>query len=401
MNPPEKTTQTQPKWVLLGVILSCFLMGFIVRFAWPPLAALAAPDLNIDLRETGSYVSAFYIGYVIMHIPAGVIGDRFGVRMVITVALVVEGVATLLLGTASDFTTGFLLRICAGLGAGCIFSTTMSCITRWFSPQERGIAFGLLMMAPTGGGVLLPNLIMPPLANLWGWQGAFAVIGGCTLLLAAIALWLIPSEPREEKSEQPHFFAGLLYVIHQRNLLLSALAGWGLMWSMVGFISFANTYMQYIGFTINDAGIIMACFGIGGIVGPPISGWLMGSKVSPRLLMMYCLLALIPFFIAFAFVSQFYILLILAGLSGFLFGLANAPLPLLISLFSAKEWTGTAGGVTGCIFQTAAIFAPLAVGWIFAATRSPLPAFITISAGISFTIIVLIVLAEPPSHAKK
>lgn len=88
MEESSDRSQATLKWMVLLLTVFSYLMGSIVSFAWPPIIAVASPELGIDMTRAGLYMSAFYIGYVITHVPAGFLADRFGVRYLIGGALI-------------------------------------------------------------------------------------------------------------------------------------------------------------------------------------------------------------------------------------------------------------------------------------------------------------------------
>ncbi len=72
-------------WVILGLCVGCFLFTFVTRITWPPLIPVMVPIPGMKMSQTGAYMSAFYLGYIITQIPAGIMADKFGVRSVLVV----------------------------------------------------------------------------------------------------------------------------------------------------------------------------------------------------------------------------------------------------------------------------------------------------------------------------
>jgi len=369
-------------------------MGFIVRFAWPPLASVAGPELGMDMARVGSYMSAFYIGYVLIHIPAGVLGDRFGVRGVIALALFGEGITSIGMGMASSYGVGFVLRLLAGLSAGMIYASCVRCVSRWFPPREYGLAFSLLLIAPMGGGVLLPNLLMPWLAEMWAWRGAFVAVGIAALCLSLVAILVLRDMGSADKGQ--NFFAGLRYILGQRVLLMCSLAGFCLMWTQVSFVSWGNSYLRSINFSLSEAGLIMMVFGVGGCIGPLIASWLTERMLQPKRIMIAAFLLLIPLVPFFGSQTGMLALIFAAGLCGIILGVANPPPVMIITSFAGREWAATAGGVSGCIFQCGSILGPLLIGMSIDVTSSYTTGWWMMSAGALAGILALLPIPKPP-----
>ncbi len=348
------------RWRLHMLAILYFTMGFMVRFAWPPLIPAAATDLGMTSSSAGLYMSAFYLGYVFIHIPGGILGDRFGVRLVMGIALLVEAVGTFGVGASPSFALGFACRVLTGLGAGMVYSACIRYVSGLFPPRELGLAFGLMMMAPGGAGVILSNALMPWLEGLLGWRGAFQAISGLVLIIGVVALIFVRDAP--SRSTSTGFFDGLKAVLRRKNLVFLALSGFWLMWLMVGFVTWGNSYVRKLNFSLEQASLVMLLFGVGGMAASPLGGILMQKVRSPKPLFGFLLAALIPCVWLFGQSSTLLWLAVFSGLVGFLVGLANPIVPALTSLFADKGTVGTASGVTGCIFQTGSIIGPWVAG---------------------------------------
>jgi len=361
MNTDNEMKLNPYRWPLHILVILYYTMGFMVRFAWPPLIPLVTADLGISMAKAGAYMSAFYIGYVLIHIPGGLLGDRFGSRAVIGTALMVEALGTLGLGLVSDFYLGFVCRILTGLGAGAIYSACVRYVSALFPPKEAGLAFGLMMMAPAGVGIILPNLLMPWLGAAFSWRESFIVLSIIVFLMGLAAFIVVRDKPSFAQQSMS-FKAGFLSVIKNRNLVFLALASFWLMWVMVGFISWGNTYVKDLGFSVGTASQIMMVYGFTGIVASPLGGYLGQKFKNPMVLFIVLLLCLAPCVWGFGQSRGLGTLALFSGAVGFIIGLANPLLPLLTAMFAGAELRATAGGVTGCIFQTGAILGPLVVG---------------------------------------
>jgi ACS family hexuronate transporter-like MFS transporter len=347
------------KWMVLALSVGCYLMGFIVRFTWPPMIAVAAPDLGIDMARAGMYMSAFYIGYVLTHIPAGVLADRFGVRYLLFTAMLLEGISSLAMAHIGSFSPGFWLRIVGGLGAGTVYAACVRSVTTWFSAKERGMAFGIMMLSPTAG-VLLANQIVPYVVGRFAWQTAFSLVGWLAIGLAVLVLFTM--KETGQRAEGKNFLEGLRFVFGHRDLMLMAFAGFALMWIQIGFISWGNTALKQFGYSLAQAGLAMTLFGVGGILGPMVSGFLADRTTNKKALVIAGYLAMIPLVLAFGHLNTFGILAAIACALGFLNGYANTFVPLLVSEYSGEEWAASAAGVTGSIFQIASILGPFVLG---------------------------------------
>jgi predicted MFS family arabinose efflux permease len=120
--------------------------------------------------------------------------------------------------------------------------------------------------------------------------------------------------------------------------------------------------MKNFGFTLAQAGLAMTLFGLGGILGPIVSGYLADRTDNKKRLVIVSYIAMIPLVLMFGYSQTFMALAIIACALGFLNGYANTFVALMVSEYSGEEWAASAGGVTGSIFQIASIIGPYLLG---------------------------------------
>jgi MFS transporter, AAHS family, 4-hydroxybenzoate transporter len=128
-------------------------------------------------------------------LSAGPIGDRWGRKPLLVLALTISGLASLATAFAGSIATLTILRFLTGLGVGGSFPGAAT-LTGDYAPKRRRalMIMATVTGAPLGGfscaqaaGVLLPTL---------GWPSIFVIGGVIPLALVfVVALWL-PESPR-------------------------------------------------------------------------------------------------------------------------------------------------------------------------------------------------------------
>jgi sugar phosphate permease len=363
-----KSEYSSYRWVILALMFCCFVLTFLARFAWPPLIPVMVPVLKMSMSQAGSYMSAFYIGYVITQVPAGILADRFGVRFILAASLVIEGITTWSMGHITTFDMGFGLRVATGLGAGAVYAACARALMEWFPAKERGTAFGIMLAAPSGG-IVLSNFIVPGLNATIGWQGAFQTIGIATVILGIAIYFFVKTSSESAKNNLP-LLGGFKVIFSNRDLLLTCVAGFGLLWVELGAATWANAYIKKLGFSTMDAGIVMIWYGLGGIIAPVISGWI-SDKLGNRkaILILFYVLA-VPVTIIFGYQTTISMLSIVGFIFGFISYAANPHLTILVSEYAGREWAATANGLSNFIFQLAPILGSVVMGWSIDVTGS-------------------------------
>ncbi|MFZ5646584.1 MAG: MFS transporter [Bacillota bacterium] len=385
------------RWVILALCAACFLFTFITRFTWPPLIPVVVPVLGMKMSQAGAFMSAFYIGYVITQIPAGVLADRFGVRLILAGSLILEGISTSALGYISTYEMGFNLRILSGLGAGAVFASCSRALMEWFPENERGRAFGVFLAAPSGG-ILMTNLMVPPLNQALGWNGAFQAVGSLTII-AGVMVFLFMRSAEEIKGEDKSLLSGLKIFFSGRNLILTALAGFCLMWLELGMATWANAYIKKLGFSVTAAGQVMVFYGIGGVLAPLVSGFVSDLTGQRKWLIITAYLAVIPLTVIFGYQKDLTMLSVLGFVLGFCSYVANPQLTVLISQFAGKEWAATANGVSNFMFQLASLISPWLIGMVIDVTGNFSWVWFIMAAGPLLGLILMLPVKEAGARA--
>ncbi|MFV0436924.1 MAG: MFS transporter [Desulfopila sp.] len=356
------------RWVVLALAAVTFLLTFVVRFTWPPLIPAVSPILGMSMGQAGAFMSAFYIGYVITQIPAGILADRFGVRTILSVSLLLEGVTTFAMAYIPSYEMGFALRVATGLGAGAVMSACARALMEWIPPKERGTAFGILLAAPSAG-ILLSGWLVPVIEKSFGWQGAFQAVGIASIIVGVLLFLLLRTSASSGGSEGS-IMDGIRVVFGSKDIMLTGLAGFCLMWLELGTATWTFAYVKELGFSRASAGGILVAYGFGGVLAPLASGILSDKIGNRKYILMASLAVVIPVTIIFGMQVTIFALTVVGFIFGFCSYFANPHLSLMVSEFAGKKLAATANGITNFMFQMASIIGPMVMGYSLDITGS-------------------------------
>jgi len=118
--------------------------------------------VNVAIHVSAASVDSVVIGYLVslaVFIPAsGWLGDRFGNKRVLLVAIVIFTVASILCGAAQSIGQLVGFRILQGAGGGMLTPVGMSLLLHAFPPAERIRASTIIIVPATLGPALGPLL---------------------------------------------------------------------------------------------------------------------------------------------------------------------------------------------------------------------------------------------------
>ena len=212
------------RWGMLALIVAAQTMANVGPLGIPSIAPLIRQDLGLSMAQAGSFLSAYYIGAAIMSLPAGWMGDRWGVlaTMVIGQALISAGLSGVA-GSVS-FWLLTLIMIVAGAGYGMLNPTTAKAAMAWFPRRQRATAVGFKQVGlPLGGAV--GALIMPHLGLSLGWRPA-VMMPAALVAVVGLLTWILYRDPPDSEYAARGTAGGpsLAAVLANRDLWLVALS---------------------------------------------------------------------------------------------------------------------------------------------------------------------------------
>jgi ACS family hexuronate transporter-like MFS transporter len=210
------------RYAILVLILAAQTMANIGPLGIPAIASLIRDDLGLTLAQAGSFLSAYYIGPIVMSLPAGTLADQWGVRRTLVLGQVVIALGLVAVSTAGSYPVLIVLMMVAGVGYGMLNPTSTKAVMAWFPVSQRATVVGLKQVGLPFGGALGAALL-PLLALATGWR--LAVVASAALIaLCAAASLVLYRDPPTLPPAAPGGARALRLVLLTRDLWLVALA---------------------------------------------------------------------------------------------------------------------------------------------------------------------------------
>ncbi|MBM4121622.1 MAG: MFS transporter [Nitrospira sp.] len=196
---------SRTRWVILALLVAISVVTYIDRVNISVTARQMMPALGLTDLEMGQVFSAFVLGYALFQIPGGWLGDRWGPRKVLTLAVIWWSTFTALTAVAATLPTVglvgvlgslILVRFLIGAGEAAALPNFNRAVANWLPSGERGLGIGI-----TIGGLGLGSALTPPLTAWlmvnYGWQAPFYAAGLLGLLVAGIWYWYATDRPAQ------------------------------------------------------------------------------------------------------------------------------------------------------------------------------------------------------------
>ncbi len=155
----------------------------------------------------GQVFSAFVFGYALFQIPGGWLGDRWGARRVLALAVIWWSVFTGLTAIAPTLPLVSLVgimgslivvRFFIGVGESAALPNFNRAVANWHPPNERGLGIGI-----TIGGIGIGSALTPPVTAWimvnYGWQMAFYAAAVLGIGIALLWYWYATDHPRQHR----------------------------------------------------------------------------------------------------------------------------------------------------------------------------------------------------------
>lgn len=151
-------------------------------------------EWKLTTADLGLLGSASAVGMAVGAAVAGMVADRWGRRTVVTVTLVLYGLASAVSGFAPNFSMLLLFRFLTGLGLGGELPAASTLVSE-FSPVKARGKMVVLLESFWAWGWIAAALIAYLLIPIYGWRIGF-FLGGVPSLYAAYLRKGIPESPR-------------------------------------------------------------------------------------------------------------------------------------------------------------------------------------------------------------
>lgn len=174
-------------WFICGLGAVYYSYEYLLRIS----PSVMEPDLraHFGLSATGFGIltSVYYYAYVPLQLPVGILLDRYGPRILITLSCLVCVIGTFLFAATSIFWVALVARFLVGFGSAFAFVGVLKLATIWLPEDKLAMVSGLAAALGTVGGMVGDNLLGAMVIHL-GWEQMVQITAYFGIILTAI-LW--------------------------------------------------------------------------------------------------------------------------------------------------------------------------------------------------------------------
>lgn len=186
-------------WFLASLF---FLYEFFLRVFISTISDQIIQEMHLTAQKFSIMGAGYYFAYSLMQIPVGILVDRFGARILLTIAVVLASIGAGWFAFAYNFEIGFLSRCLMGFGSSFAYVCLLVLALNWFPRSHFGLMVGLANFL----GALGPFLAGGPLSlllNLFNnnWRLILSFIAGAGFILAIIIGLFVRNTPARKQGD--------------------------------------------------------------------------------------------------------------------------------------------------------------------------------------------------------
>ena len=297
-NAPESSADRASRLKTTAVTNAAFIVERVDENILPG-SFLAISESNSGLRGTklddlAKVTLARGVVQALFSPAAGLLGDRLNRVHVIAFASFLWGVMTICMGLSRTLTQMLAFSCVNGLGLALLIPCVQSLLADYYTPANRGRAFGLLYFTSSlgqmAGSQFSISLGRRVVAGEEGWRFVFHLVGAISLAMSAAVLLLAgdprvrdPAAAREGKGvvASLRWAGGRLKEMRRDFTIVMRIPTFVVIFlqGIVGMMpwvamSFLPVYLQLLGFSDNVTGMIVSLFTLGTAFGCQLAGFL-------------------------------------------------------------------------------------------------------------------------------
>jgi sugar phosphate permease len=210
----ESNTQTQEakatrprgknyRFAIATILTLLAIVNYLDRGNLSIAAPLIMKDLHMNPATMGVILSSFVWPYAIMNLPTGWAVDRFGTKLMMTVAVGLWSIVSIFTGFMRTVGSFITARVLLGIFESPMFPAAIKASNEWFPKNEKGFAISTFI-AGTQVGLAISPILSTALMLAFGWPAMFVIIGaiGFVVIFGWIFLYNTPERIKWLSTEE-------------------------------------------------------------------------------------------------------------------------------------------------------------------------------------------------------
>jgi len=372
-------TETNKSSILILIALCLgWTLIYADRTSLYPLLSVIGKDFNLSSTLLGTITGSYFLVYVAMQIPAGILADKIGKKKLLIITFLIAGTGLLGFGLfARSYFLLLLFTALHGLGAGAFYPCAYGIMMNATDSKNWGISAAIINLGMSLGLVIGLAISGPLYLKFKSYSGIFTALGLFTILTALVFTKILPNADKISKDNLKSF--PLIKILKNKNFLFITLAQFCALYEYWTAVTWGATFFQEErGISMQLAGLFVAIVGISAILPSLFIGRISDKFGRKKIALMLFPLGAFTIFLMTYARSAFSIILCLVA-----YGIVGKSSwdPIAVAWAGNhaaaidKDAMGTAMGIFNFIGMMSAVVAPIITGYLKDITGSLVSAY--------------------------
>lgn len=276
----SKSKNHYSPWLIWGTSEFFTLFQFLIQLTSGIIVEPLMEDFHITAFNAALVISGFYYMYISLQIPVGLLMDKIGPRLLLSLGALVCGIGCIIFSQTHTFYIAFLARLSMGTGAAFAFVGTLYVIREWFPIERYSFLVGMSEMLGMIWAIV-GTLAFTAFIYSFGWRVCMFTCGFFFLISSVASATFISNHNPTRKIMKS---TGLTLTLWQRfRIVIRSSLAWqnaiysGLMFSVVTvFVALWEPpfLQEALHISLSQAATIDTMAFIGIAIGCPLYGFL-------------------------------------------------------------------------------------------------------------------------------
>jgi MFS family permease len=264
-----------------------FLYGFMLRVSPSVMVDELMREFQVSALVLGNLSAIYFYVYAAVQIPIGIMMDRIGPRVLMSVASLLCALGCVLFASAESIWLAYVGRFFIGLGSAFSWVGVLTIIATSLPARNFAGFTGGGQLAGTSGAILgqAPLALVIEMA---GWRFGLYGLGLLGVLLAT-GLWLTVQPVRRDAVSSVPLRQSFRTAASNPQTWLFALIGMSLTGPVLAFAGLWGVpwFAAVKDMPRSEAAPLLSTVFVGWLIGAPLMGWL-SDKLQRRVLLLVC-----------------------------------------------------------------------------------------------------------------
>lgn len=183
------------RWLLFIPVASImYMLAFLDRTNLSFILPYMGNDLHLSNSTKGLASGIFFLGYLLLQVPAALLAERWSARKTVFILLICWGLAAIWTGLVSSTRELLVARFVLGVFEGGVQPATLVLLLKWFPQREKARANGFWLMC-----IPVSAILAAPFTGLllehFHWRTVLIMEGVPPIVWALVWLLMISDTP--------------------------------------------------------------------------------------------------------------------------------------------------------------------------------------------------------------